>query len=223
MIYYVFYILLFKMNEYCPNFNIGKCTNNNCKYNYHIKCKDNYLCNNIDCKLGHGISFIKRDIICKIYNMENDNFHDSNKKCKNPITCYNKNCKFDHQFNFKERDIINIIIKKNDNEALDFYNNKITQPNIKCKILSSYNIIENNNPSPVIINNKSFKETENDTEIILKLMLEKQSVIMNNELIIEKLKEQFNKIKMELKIYEVENNKIKKDIKKLSFKISKSY
>ena len=85
------------MNEYCPNFNIGKCTNNNCKYNYHIKCKDNYLCNNIDCKLGHGISFIKRDIICKIYNMENDNFHDSNKKCKNPITCYNKNCKFDHR------------------------------------------------------------------------------------------------------------------------------
>jgi hypothetical protein len=155
--------------------------------------------------------------------MDNDYFHDSNKKCKNPITCYNKNCKYDHQFNFKERDIINIIIKKNDNEALDFYNNKITQPNIKCKILSSYNIIENNNPSPVIINNKSFKETENDTEIILKLMLEKQSVIMNNELIIEKLKEQFNKIKMELKIYEVENNKIKKDIKKLSFKISKSY
>ena len=54
-------------------------------------------------------------------------------------------------------------------------------------------------------------------------MLEKQSVIMNNELIIEKLKEQFNKIKMELKIYEVENHKIKKEIKKLSFKISKSY
>lgn len=211
------------MNEYCQDFNIGKFSNNNCTYNYHIKCKDNYLCNNIDCKLGHGISFIKRYIICKIYNMDNDYFHDSNKKCKNPITCYNKNCKYDHQFNFKERDIINIIIKKNDNDAIDFYNNKITQPNIKCKILSSYNIIENNNPSPVIINNKSFKETENDTEIILKLMLEKQSVIMNNELIIEKLKEQFNKIKMELKIYEVENNKIKKDIKKLSFKISKSY
>lgn len=210
------------MNEYCPNFNIGKCTNNNCKYNYHIKCKDNYLCNNIDCKLGHGISFIKRDIICKIYNMENDNFHDSNKKCKNPITCYSKNCKFDHQFNFKDREIINIIIKKNDNDVLDFYNNKITQPNIKCKILSTYNIIENsNNPSPIIINKKSFKETENDTEIILKLMLEKQSVIMNNESIIEKLKEQFNKIKMELEIHEVENDKIKKEIKQLSSKISK--
>ena len=211
------------MNEYCQDFNIGKFSNNNCTYNYHIKCKDNYLCNNIDCKLGHGISFIKRYIICKIYNMDNDYFHDSNKKCKNPITCYNKNCKYDHQFNFKERDIINIIIKKNDNDAIDFYNNKITQPNIKCKILSSYNIIENNNPSPVIINNKSFKETENDTEIILKLMLEKQSVIMNNELIIKKLKEQFNKIKMELEVHENSNNKIKKEIKKLSFKISKSY
>ena len=100
------------MNEYCQDFNIGKFSNNNCTYNYHIKCKDNYLCNNIDCKLGHGISFIKRYIICKIYNMDNDYFHDSNKKCKNPITCYNKNCKYDHQFNFKERDIINIIIKK---------------------------------------------------------------------------------------------------------------
>lgn len=215
------------MNEYCPNFNIGKCTNNNCKYNYHIKCKDNYLCNNIDCKLGHGISFIKRYIICKIYNMDNDYFHDSNKKCKNPITCYNKNCKYEHQFNFKERDIINIIIKKNDNDAIDFYNNKITQPNIKCKILSTYNIIENsNNNSPVIITKKSFKDTvkktENDTEIILKLMLEKQSVIMNNESIIEKLKEQFNKIKMELEIYQEENNKIKKEIKNLSLEISKS-
>ena len=159
--------------------------------------------------------------------MENDNFHDSNKKCKNPITCYNKNCKFDHQFNFKDRDIINIIIKKNDNDALDFYNNKITQPNIKCKILSSYNIIENcNNNSPVINTKKSFKDTvkktENNTEIILKLMLEKQSVIMNNESIIEKLKEQFNKIKMELEIYEEENHKIKKEIKNLSIEISKS-
>jgi hypothetical protein len=157
--------------------------------------------------------------------MDNDNYHDSNKKCKNPITCYNKNCKYDHQFNFKERDIINIIIKKNDNDAIAFYNNNITQPNIKCKILSSYNIIENNN-SPVIITKKSFKDivkkTENDTIIILKLMLEKQSVIMNNELIIEKLKEQFNKIKMELEIYQEENDKIKKEIKNLSLEISKS-
>ena len=53
-------------------------------------------------------------------------------------------------------------------------------------------------------------------------MLEKQSVIMNNESIIEKLKEQFNKIKMELEIYQEENNKIKKEIKNLSLEISKS-
>ena len=138
-------------DTYCPDFKIGKCNKDlNCKYFKHIVCKENYTCRDLDCELGHGISIIKRLIICNICDdYYNEDFYNSNKEhCKYSCNCFIKGCNKIHIINYNNRLIINEIINiEDDDKATNLYNkyfkNDIENKNIKTNNIQT-NSIENN-------------------------------------------------------------------------------
>jgi X-X-X-Leu-X-X-Gly heptad repeat protein len=144
-------------DDYCPDFKIGKCKKDlNCKYLKHIVCKNNYTCNNLDCKLGHGISLIKRHIICNIC----DNYYDkkyydnNNEECTYSCNCFIKNCNKKHIIELTNRIIVNNIINAiDDNIAMNIYNKNFNNTNIKL----------NNNSNE--LNNNSNKLNNNSNEL----------------------------------------------------------
>ena len=103
-----------KFHTNCPHFNVGNCKSfKTCKYKYHKKCDDNFLCNREDCKYGHGISYMKRVIINYIYDEKYSSasgYEDSDNKCKMPMICINKDCKCDHHIEYEDRSFIYKII-----------------------------------------------------------------------------------------------------------------
>jgi hypothetical protein len=116
------------MNTNCPLFKIGTCKGyitRECKYKYHKKCKDNFLCSDENCILGHGISFIKRTILINIYNKHSDidTFNNSDDKCSIPLVCSKSDCKLQHFLEYKDRqNIIYIINTCNvDKDAWNYY------------------------------------------------------------------------------------------------------
>jgi hypothetical protein len=111
-------------NKNCPYFFEGKCNKNKCIYKYHIVCINNYSCIDINCKKGHGITFIKRKIIDKLYEKFYNNIFDNSKnKCIYPMRCYNKSCKNEHHLEYDERlFILKIFSNINDKENIELYN-----------------------------------------------------------------------------------------------------
>ncbi len=100
-----------KFNINCPHFNVGKCTSyKTCRYKYHKKCPDNFLCDYEDCELGHGISYMKRVIIVNIYDKKYFGYTCEDNKCNMPMNCINKDCEYDHPINYDDRSFIYNII-----------------------------------------------------------------------------------------------------------------
>lgn len=119
------------MNTNCPLFKIGTCKGyltRECKYKFHKKCIDNFLCPDENCILGHGISFIKRTILINIYNKNSrkELYDKSTNKCNMPLVCSKFDCKFHHFLEYKDRQHIIYIINNNnsDKDALQYYNKK---------------------------------------------------------------------------------------------------
>ena len=146
-------------NTNCPLFNIGNCNKyTSCKYIHHQKCKNNYVCSDKNCKLGHGINLTKRIIISNIYSQYYlDSFNDSTNKCTNPLGCTNIKCNLDHFLIFKHRDNISYIVNNlNDDETTKFYSKKYKQNNYttpSIKTLNSNNTTPSTNTtsSPIIV------------------------------------------------------------------------
>lgn len=119
------------MNTNCPLFKIGTCKGyltRECKYKFHKKCIDNFLCPDENCILGHGISFIKRTILINIYNKNSQKelYDKSTNKCNMPLVCSKFDCKLHHFLEYKDRQHIIYIINNNnsDKDALQYYNKK---------------------------------------------------------------------------------------------------
>lgn len=103
-------------NTNCPHFAIGCCNSfkdGGCKYKYHKRCDENFLCKRYDCKFGHGITPEKRIIVNDIYDEKyssNSAFETSDKRCKMPMNCIAKDCNCDHHLDFEDRNFIYKIV-----------------------------------------------------------------------------------------------------------------
>ena len=124
-----------KYNARCPYFKVGTCKGyicGECKYTLHEKCDDNFKCNNLNCDKGHGISKVKREIVCKIYevNYEENGYcintdKESYDYCSYGMTCYKTDCDHLHDIELKYRQFIATISKSyTDNESLRMFSNK---------------------------------------------------------------------------------------------------
>ena len=100
----------------CPHFCIGTCTGNKenpCIYKHHKKCNHSVFCDNENCKFGHSVSYTKRMIINKIYDIYDrefpekcDEYKQSENHCSRRMFCTNPNCEYDHQLYMKDREFI---------------------------------------------------------------------------------------------------------------------
>lgn len=188
-------------NTNCPLFNIGKCYKyTTCKYIHHKKCKNNYVCSDENCKLGHGTNLTKRIIISNIYSLYYlDSFDNSTNKCNNPLGCTNTKCNLDHFLIFKHRDNISYIVNKLDNdEAKTFYSKKYKQNNnylSSIKTLNSNNTTPSNSTtsSPIIVG-KSYSDSVKGLIISSPSISSNPSITITMDSIIEKNKELKNNI-----------------------------
>jgi len=116
----------------CPKFAIGCCKkddSNPCPYYYHKTCDKNYLCDDPNCKYGHGISVNKREII---YYIEQDKYREDYfsanavDKCKMSMNCINKDCNLEHRYDYEDRKFIYMIADNtmSDDTAWDEYYSK---------------------------------------------------------------------------------------------------
>ena len=212
-------------NTNCPLFNIGKCNKySSCKYIHHKKCKDNYVCSDENCKLGHGTNLTKRTIISNIYSQYYlDSFDDSTNKCGNPLGCTNPKCNFDHFLIFKHRDNISYIVNNlEDDEAKKYYAKKYKQNN-NNNYLFSIKTLNSNNTSPStsatsspIIVGKSYSDSVKgqitsspSITTTMDSIIEKRKELKDNITNMEDIKMQINALQNMVKEYEdkIENNK----------------
>jgi|TARA_B100000497_G_C7673659_1_gene406678 hypothetical protein len=104
-----------KFAKNCPKFANGCCkkdASNPCPYYYHKTCKYNYLCDDPECKYGHGISVDKREIIYYIDEIKyREAYFDANAedKCDMPMNCIKKDCNLEHRYNREDREFIYMI------------------------------------------------------------------------------------------------------------------
>lgn len=105
-----------KFHTNCPHFAIGCCNFAKvgfCKYKYHKRCDENFLCTRYDCKYGHGITPEKRMIVNKIYDEKYSSssvFETSENRCTMPMNCINKDCELDHHLEYVDRSFIYKIV-----------------------------------------------------------------------------------------------------------------
>lgn len=219
----------------CPYFSVGNCTSykeGKCKYKHHKRCSKNFLCDNENCKYGHGISVLKRLIVNKVYDIKYDIktsvYETSENKCDMPMNCTKEECKNDHHLQYIDRSFIykiaNIIIT--DEEAWNLYEEKYYIKDSFKEDISLYSPISDimssgSTMSPGPVFTKSFasllKETKDEIEIeeddytfIMDEMLEIRKELSNKNKKIIDIKENIEKLKQELVIAEV-NVKIEKD------------
>ena len=115
-----------KIHANCPAFSVNNCFNKyNCQYFYHNPCKDNFICSDPDCDLGHGLSLIKRMIVSGIYctlyeRPEYDTAEED--VCSRYFNCTYKNCTYHHDIPLEHRwTICNVINADTDEEAEELY------------------------------------------------------------------------------------------------------
>ena len=210
-------------NTNCPLFNIGNCNKyTSCKYIHHQKCKNNYVCSDENCKLGHGINLTKRIIISNIYSQYYlDSFNDSINKCTNPLGCTNPKCNLDHFLIFKHRDNISYIVNNlNDDETTKFYSKKYKQNN---NHLSPIKTLNSNNTTPStsttsspIILGKSYSDSVkkqiiscSSITITMDNIIQKNKELKNNISNMKDIKMQINALENMVSEYEdkIQNNK----------------
>jgi hypothetical protein len=236
------------MSQYninCPYFKVGKCTgykNGECPYKYHKKCFNNFTCCDPNCKFGHGISIMKREIVNDIYEeckIINNSVYKKD-MCYYSITCNSKDCDLEHELSYDNRAFIEKIANQSvtDDMAIDLYSKKYikSQDIIEEKTEDVMSQASTANNSPANFVGKSFKAVlkeniedveddnntldETDIEKTLKIMLEKQQIVKNNNSKIDKLREELENIQNEIITYETDNASIKEDIKNLSLQVS---
>ena len=220
--------------ENCPYFKIGSCIKNNCKYKYHIICKENYTCFNFDCEYGHGISIFKRKILSKLYEKLYDFNFNQEKSCVYPFKCINQKCKLSHHFFFKEREFLFKLFNENNNlkckelyENYYSYNLDKKYNNISTSnksINNSMNINSNDSLSNDSLSNDSSSNNDiefTDIETELNLLVDNDNLdnlLLNINNIINNKKHIQNEIFKLIKInkeYDEEMEKIQLKIKKL--------
>ena len=146
-----------EINSNCPHFCIGICTGtkeNPCIYKHHKKCKNTVFCMDENCKFGHSVTYTKRTIINKIYDIYEDKYSEkfveyknsTKERCSRRMFCTNPNCDYDHQLYINDREFILSIgnssvsdeqaLKKFDKKYSTFYNKP------EEKSLESFEIVE---------------------------------------------------------------------------------
>jgi len=215
-----------KFHKNCPHFNVGKCTfYKTCKYKYHKKCPDNFLCEYEDCKYGHGISYTKRIIINNIYDKKEYSCYN---KCNMPMNCIDKDCECDHPIEYDDRSFIYNIINPTitDENAWSNYEKKyISYSPASSKMSSSSTVPVMCSPCQVV-SSPLFKESVEDNKDIdiMMTIIEDMKNIRNDidfdTKKVDSIKDQIKKLKEELNNTEEKIKKDKNKLKELVFKIT---
>jgi hypothetical protein len=231
-----------KFHTNCPHFNVGNCKSfKTCKYKYHKKCDDNFLCNREDCKYGHGISYMKRVIINYIYDEKYSSassaYEDSDNKCKMPMNCINKDCECDHHIEYDARSFIYNIINPTitDENAWSNYEKKYSSYSPASSTMSSGSTVPAMcSPCPVVSSppplSGSFAslfteqvEDNKEGDIMLSI-IEDMKTIRNNIDVdtkkVDSIKEQLKKLQEDLGKTEENIKKDKSKLKELAVKIA---
>jgi len=228
----------------CPHFKVGNCSSykdGTCKYKYHKKCDESFLCNREDCKFGHTISYSKRSIINMIYDQkysrDSSPFENSDNRCKMPINCINKDCECDHHLEYDDRSFIYSIINPNTTEdsAWSNYEKKYTSYSPASSTMSSTSTVPAIcSPCPVVSSPPPlsgsyaslFKEQveDNKEDDSMLSIIEDMKTIRNNIDVDTKkansIKEQIKKLQEELDTTEEKVKKDKNTLKELAVKIA---
>tara|TARA_E500000331_G_C17245745_1_gene709047 strand:- start:413 stop:1357 length:945 start_codon:yes stop_codon:yes gene_type:complete len=118
------------VSNLCPYFCVGNCNYDNypnCPYD-HSRCDNgNYLCSDLKCPYGHGISLQKRKYLLEIYGSFENHDYDEDNSCDfmkhSSITCYVKNCNKSHKIgntnDYQARYYANAIIRSKNQDEID--------------------------------------------------------------------------------------------------------
>ena len=231
-----------KFHTNCPHFNVGKCTSyKTCKYKYHKKCDDNFLCNREDCKYGHGISYMKRLIINNVYDLkyfrDSSPYEYSDNRCKMPMNCINKDCECDHHLEYDDRSFIYNIINPTitDENAWSNYEKKYSSYSPASSTMSSSSTVPALcSPCPVVspppllsgsyasLFKQQVEDNKEDDSMIS--IIEDMKNIRNDIDVDTKkansIKEQIKKLQEELTNTEEKIKKDKNKLKELAVKIA---
>jgi hypothetical protein len=215
----------------CPKFAIGCCKkddSNPCPYYYHKTCDRNYLCDDPDCKYGHGVSVAKREIIYYIdqNNYREDYFNANAKdKCKMPINCINKDCNLEHRYEYEHRAFIYMIVDNtmNDDTAWDKYcskyvdgksrsNTSLSNSSTVCPVATSPAISSTSStncfPPPTPLTNSYASLFKNKKE-----EKEEEDIQTDDDMV--KMMDEMMSIRKEMTINTKHKDDIKQKIKKL--------
>ncbi len=229
-----------KFHTNCPHFNVGNCTSfKTCKYKYHKKCDENFLCNREDCKYGHGISYMKRVIINYIYDEKysrTSGYEDSDNKCKMPMNCINKDCECVHHLEYDDRSFIYNIINPtiNDENAWSNYVKKYSSYSPASSTMSSNSTVPTMcSPCQVVSSPPSsgsfaslFTEQVEDNkedDSIMTIIEDMKNIRNNIDLDTKKvvsIKDQLKKLQEDLNTTEENIKKDKSKLKELAVKIA---
>ena len=233
-----------KYNTNCPHFKVGNCSsykNGVCKYKYHKKCDENFLCNREDCKFGHGISYMKRVIINYIYDEKysraSSAYEYSDNKCKMPMNCINKDCECDHHLEYDDRSFIYNISNPtiNDENAWSNYEKKYSSYSPATSTMSSSSTVPAMcSPCPVISSppplSGSFaslftEQVEDNKEddsmmAIIETMKNIRNNITDDTKKVVSIKDQIKKLQENLNTTEEKIKKDKNNLKELAVKIA---
>ena len=229
-----------KFQTNCPHFKVGKCSsykNGACKYKYHKKCDENFLCNREDCKFGHGISYMKRLIINNVFTI--NNVYDQkyshaayDNRCNMSMNCINTDCEYDHDLEYDDRLFIYNIINPtiNDENAWSNYEKKYTSYSPASSRMSySSTLPAMCSPCPVISSPPLsgsfvalFKEpvSDNDIDSIIESMKDIRHDIDVDTKKVDSIKDQIKKLEEELCNTEEKVKKNKNKLKELVVKIA---
>ena len=233
-----------KFHANCPHFKVGNCSsykNGCCKYKYHKKCDENFLCNREDCKFGHGISYMKRLIINNIYDKKYSSassYEYSNNRCKMAMNCMNKDCECDHHLEYDDRAFIYNIANPaiSDENAWSNYEKKYIPYSPASSIMSSistvpamYSPCPMVSPPPLSSSFASlFKEEVEDNKDIgddsMMAMIEKMKDIHKDIDVdtknVDSIKAQIKELEEKLVLAEEKVKKDKNKLKELATKIA---
>jgi hypothetical protein len=227
-----------KFHTNCPHFNVGNCKSfKTCKYKYHKKCGANFLCDNEDCELGHGISYMKRVIIVNIYDKKYFGYICEDNACKMPMNCINKHCEYEHPIDYADRSFIYNIINPTitDENAWSNYEKKYNSYSPASTTMSSSSTVPATcSPCPVVSSppplSGSFASLfteqvednkEDDSMIaIIETMKNIRNNITDDTKKVVSIKDQIKKLQEELNTTEEKIKKDKNKLKELAVKIA---
>ena len=231
-----------KFHTNCPHFNVGNCKSfKTCKYKYHKKCDENFLCNREDCKYGHGISYMKRVIINYIYDEKysraSSAYEYSDNKCKMPMNCINKDCECDHHLEYDDRSFIYNISNPtiNDENAWSNYVKKYSSYSPASSTMSSSSTVPAmcspcsvvSSPPPLSgsftsLFTEQVEDNKDDDSMmaIIETMKNIRNDIKDDTKKVDSIKDQIKKLQEDLDTTEEKIKKDKNNLKELAAKIA---